>query len=139
MKKSLILLAFFAIIISCKSFAQETPHPIDVFLDSCLEKNISTMGMTQCTDEAVKMWDAELNKYYKILMSVLDDESVKSLKAAEVQWIIFKDSEFENIDMMYSKLDGTMYIPMHSYAKLEIIKARALQLKDYYELMTGNN
>lgn len=138
MKKTLLFFAISIFILSSKVFSQEIPHPIDVFLDSCMEKNQSTMGMTKCTDEAVKMWDDELNKYYKILMTMLDDESIKALKSAEKQWIEFKDKEFTNIDLIYSKLDGTMYIPMHSYAKLEIIKARALQLKDYYDLLTGN-
>ena len=139
MKKLTVIFTFFVIFGVSRLFAQDTPHPIDVYLDSCMEKNPSTMGMTKCTDEAAKMWDEELNKYYKILMNVLDDESAKALKSAEVQWIAFKEKEFANIDLMYSKMDGTMYIPMHSYAKLDIIKARALQLKDYYELMTGND
>jgi uncharacterized protein YecT (DUF1311 family) len=137
MKKILLLLTCFVLIVSSKVFSQENTHPIDVYLDSCMEKNPSTMGMTKCTGDAAKMWDDELNKYYKILMNILDDESAKTLKSSEVQWIEFKDKEYKNLDMMYSKLDGTMYIPMHAYAKLEIIKTRALQLKDYYELLTG--
>jgi uncharacterized protein YecT (DUF1311 family) len=138
MKKIFLLFAILIIAVSSRVFSQETPHPIDVYLDSCMERNQSTMGMTKCTDDAFKMWDDELNKYYKILMKTLDDESAKTLKSAEIQWIEFKEKEFTNIDIIYSKMDGTMYIPMHSYAKLEIIKARALQLKDYYDLITGN-
>jgi hypothetical protein len=34
-------------------------------------------------------------------------------------------------------MEGTMYIPMYVYAKMNIVKERALKLKDYYELLTN--
>ncbi len=136
MKKILFIALFFILIISLKIYSQEDKHPIDVYLDSCMEINPSTAGMVRCTDEAIKMWDNELNKYYKLLIKTLNDESVNSLKSAQLEWIVFRDKEFTNIENIYSKMEGTMYIPMQLFARLEIIKTRALQLQDYYELLT---
>ena len=138
MKRKLFLALFFCFIISFKIYSQEDKHPIDVYLDSCMEINPSTAGMVRCTDEAIKMWDNELNKFYKLLIKTLDGESVNILKSAQVEWIVFRDKEFANIENIYSRKEGTMYIPMQLFSRLEIIKARALQLQDYYELLTEN-
>lgn len=139
MKKGILYFVIIVFFVSSKLFSQDSHHPIDTYLDSCLEKDYSTSGMVKCTDDARKMWDDELNKYYKILMKILDEESSKTLKASELQWIEFKEKEFINIDKIYSKMEGTMYIPMRVYAKLEVVKARALQLKDFYDLLTEGN
>ena len=138
MKTKLFIALFFCLIISFKIYSQENKHPIDVYLDSCMEINPSTAGMVRCTDEAIKMWDNELNKFYKLLIKTLDGESVNILKSAQVEWIVFRDKEFANIENIYSRKEGTMYIPMQLFSRLEIIKARALQLQDYYELLTEN-
>jgi uncharacterized protein YecT (DUF1311 family) len=103
-----------------------------------MEINPSTAGIVRCTDEAIKMWDNELNKFYKLLIKTLDGESVNILKSAQLEWIVFRDKEFTNIENIFSRKEGTMYIPMQLFARLEIIKNRALQLQDYYELLTEN-
>jgi uncharacterized protein YecT (DUF1311 family) len=93
--------------------------------------------MVKCTEEAMEMWDVELNKYYKLLIGILDENSKNELKYAETMWIKYRDSEFRNINNIYAKMEGTMYIPMYVYAKMNIVKERALKLKDYYELLTN--
>jgi uncharacterized protein YecT (DUF1311 family) len=136
MKKGIFIFVFVLLFVSAKLYSQNSQHPIDVYLDSCMEKNPSTIGMVKCTEEAIQMWDNELNKYYKILMKVLDEESAKTLKASELKWIEFKEMELKNIEKIYSKMEGTMYIPMKYYAKMEIVKTRALQLGNFYDLLT---
>lgn len=137
---SVLFLVFILFSFNTKLFSQdEDNYPIDVYLDSCMEKNPSTMGMTNCTYEAEKMWDAELNKYYKLLITILDDNSAEVLKSSEVEWVKYKEKEIINIENIYSKLEGTMYIPMRAFAVLELTRTRALQLKNYYELVTGKN
>ncbi len=138
MKSKFFIALFFCLISSLKIYSQEDKHPIDVYLDSCMEINPSTAGIVRCTDEAIKMWDNELNKFYKLLIKTLDGESVNILKSAQLEWIVFRDKEFTNIENIFSRKEGTMYIPMQLFARLEIIKTRALQLQDYYELLTEN-
>jgi uncharacterized protein YecT (DUF1311 family) len=137
MKKIYFFIIFYFLIGISVSKAQESSHPIDKYMDSCMEKDYSTAGMVKCTEEAMEMWDVELNKYYKLLIGILDENSKNELKYAETMWIKYRDSEFRNINNIYAKMEGTMYIPMYVYAKMNIVKERALKLKDYYELLTN--
>ena len=139
MKKYILFVILISISVSAKLFSQETKHPIDLYLDSCMEKDMSTAGIVKCMEEATKMWDAELNKYFKLLIKELDEESVYILKSAETEWLVFRDKEFQNIDNIYSKLKGTMFIPMKYDTKLEIVRTRALRIKDYYEILKEND
>ena len=122
----------FAIIVSLGAvcYGQEPQkHRIDKALESCIDKDSSTAGMVQCIGKAYEQWDRELNRAYNELMKRLDAGGKTSLKAAQLQWLKFRDSEFKLIDSIYSKLQGTMYIPMHSENRMEIIKKRALELE----------
>ena len=136
MRRIIFTFTLLFILTASVSFSQEIKHPIDSYLDSCMEVDPSTFGMVNCIESAIQKWDDELNKYYKLLVGVLDEESVKILKSSETEWIEFKKKEMANIEMIYSKLEGTMYIPMKYYAKLEIIRTRAMQISEYYRLVT---
>lgn len=118
-------------------FAQNE-NPIDSELTACMDKDPSTHGVLKCIDNAFKQWDDELNNYYQKLMDLLDDEAKTKLKEAERKWIEYRDSEFKNIESIYSKKEGTMYLPMLALDKMNVIKRRALQLMDYYQLVTEN-
>ncbi len=110
---------------------EPTAHPIDKILASCIDKDSSTAGMTNCTYVAYDMWDKELNKYYNELMRQLPSKDKQVLKAAQKEWIEYRDKEFRLIDQIYARLKGTMYIPMRVNNRLGIVKQRALQLKAY--------
>jgi uncharacterized protein YecT (DUF1311 family) len=90
--------------------------------------------MVRCIDIAYGAWDRELNKNYTALMGKLRVEGKQSLKAAQVQWIKYRDAEFKLIDDIYSTLEGTMYIPMRVSRRMDVIKQRALELAAYAEL-----
>jgi uncharacterized protein YecT (DUF1311 family) len=116
-------------------FAQNE-SPIDSELTACMDKDPSTHGVLHCIDNAYKKWDDELNNYYQKLMDLLDDNAKDKLKEAERKWIEYRDLEFKNIEGIYSKKEGTMYLPMLAIDKMNVIKRRALQLRDYYQLIT---
>lgn len=133
---SLLILLFISQIIVTAQEA-EKKHPIDVMLEDCLAKNenYTTAGMLECTDKAYNEWDNELNSVYKKLRAKLSGTEKSVLKKAQVAWIAFRDLEFKNIDSIYDKLEGTMYIPMRLNEKLEIVKNRAEQLNGYFQLL----
>ena len=116
-------------------FAQ-SENSIDSELTACMDKDPSTHGVLKCIDNASKKWDDELNNYYQKLMNLLDDGAKDKLKEAERKWIEYRDLEFKNIESIYSKKEGTMCLPMQASDKMDIIKSRALQLRDYYQLVT---
>ena len=132
-----LLLALISIILfATVSTAQEqTQHPIDKALDACIDKNGSTAGMVECTDKAYAAWDKELNKNYGELMRALNPKQKEALRLAQLEWIKYRDLEFKSIDSIYETLQGTMYIPMRIDARMEVIKKRALELKDRLDLV----
>jgi uncharacterized protein YecT (DUF1311 family) len=118
------------------SVLQDQPqHPIDKALDACIEKNGSTAGMVECTDQAYAAWDTELNKIYGQLMRTLSAKQKEALKLSELEWIKYRDLEFKFIDSIYDTMQGTMYIPMRVATRLEVIKKRALELQSHLDLI----
>ncbi len=91
--------------------------------------------MVECTDKAYAAWDKELNKNYGELMRALNPKQKEALRLAQLEWIKYRDLEFKSIDSVYDTLEGTMYIPMRISAHVEVIKKRALELKDLLDLI----
>jgi uncharacterized protein YecT (DUF1311 family) len=113
---------------------EQAQHPIDKALEACIDKNGSTAGMVECTDKAYAAWDKELNKNYGELMRALKPKQKEALRLAQLEWIKYRDLEFKLIDSIYETLEGTMYIPMRIDARMEVIKKRAVELKDHLDL-----
>jgi len=131
-----LYLLLFILLSASVAYAQEPSiHPIDKALDACIEKDGSTTGMIRCTDKAYAAWDRELNKNYADLMRQLKPGQKAALKAAQLEWLKYRDSEFKLIDSIYDTLQGTMYIPMRIAERLEVVKKRALDLGEYVELV----
>jgi len=135
MRYKLFFVLIFFILIPIRVNSQDS-NPIEKELTDCMDKNPSTMGVLDCIDAAYQKWDDELNIYYKKLMEILDEEGKTSLKNAQKKWIEFRDLEFKNIQNIYSFKEGTMYLPMQALDKMDIVKRRALELKDFFELLT---
>lgn len=90
--------------------------------------------MVNCEITARQEWDEELNKYYKLLMSLLDSAGKEKLKIAQRQWIEFRDKEFEIINELYlGQMQGTMWIVIAAGRKTDIVRDRAGQLAGYYD------
>ncbi len=141
---SLILAAAFAAIVlqplktppvgaASAAPAEGVKHEIDLLVDKMMDKDPSTAGMIEAVTEGEKRWDAELNKYYKLLGENLDKDSKAALKKAQLAWIAFRDAEFAMIAELYSKKEGTMYRVIAAGARMEVVKKRALDLKILYE------
>jgi len=110
-------------------------HPIEKWTEACLEKDRSTAGMVSCSDKAYKKWDQELNRIYKTLRRKLSHNSKakKALRNAQRAWLKYQNAEMKTIEVIYGSLQGTMWIPVAGFAKVEIIKKRTLILKGYLD------
>jgi uncharacterized protein YecT (DUF1311 family) len=131
-----LILSF--VLFSAIASAEDEPkkdHPIDKTLEVCLQENLSTAGMVECIGQGYEMWDRELNRAYKALDRQLDAKGKASLKKAQLAWLKYRDAEFGLLDSIYSKLQGTAYIPARAYSRLNIVRARALELNHHLELL----
>lgn len=115
--------------------SSEKVHRIDKITDDCMEKDGSTAGMSECMNQAYQLWDAELNKIYNQLRTLLKPDAKDALKTSQLEWIKFRDAEFVLSDKIYSELQGTMYIPMRAGDRVEIVRKRTLELGSYIDLL----
>jgi uncharacterized protein YecT (DUF1311 family) len=122
--------------LSACAFAQVKqlpPHPIDTRLADCMgtAKNQSTYGMIGCIQAAAEEWDRELNTQYKKLMEILPAETRPKLKAAQKQWIAWRDKEMEFSGALYYGMDGSMWKVAAATRHYDVVRQRALDLAAY--------
>jgi uncharacterized protein YecT (DUF1311 family) len=134
MNKKQVLIAWFVFCVFCvvPACAQEE-HPIDSSLGDCLDKSNSTAGMIECLKEAHDKWDAEMNRYYNLLMGILKEEAKKQLRQSQKAWLRFRDLEFEFIPNYYLDI-GSYQGPTTWSHKVDVVRARALELQAYYKV-----
>lgn len=111
--------------------AQE--HAIDVSMSTCIENDPSTSGTVNCYMEAETKWDEELNRNYKLLMSVTDVETQKKLKTAQLAWIKQRDAEFDFLSYLYGQMQGSMFRTFYYSKRVSVVRSRALELKSLYD------
>ena len=122
-------------LLSVVSFADEV-NPIDKAEDACISKTSSTADMLRCTNIAEIAWDKEMNKYYNLLMKKLSPEQKNELLKAQKSWLGFRYNSFTFINNSIREKQGTMYLNVASGHRREIVKQRALQLKEYYNIIS---
>ena len=131
MKKLFLIFIFLIFLSCCYSTAQTTMHPIDKAEQDCISKTADTQVMNQCSITAQNEWEKEIKKTLSELKSVLDKESYKSLINSQNSWEKYKIDEFSSIDKMLKNKQGTMYLNVDKGLKVDIVKQRALKLKEY--------
>ena len=115
----------------------DSVYTIDSVCSKCIGQNQSTLGMMQCTYQAQLAWDSVMYKYYNLLMDILKDDEKELLKNAQNTWTSFRDIEFRFSETTYYNIGGTMYHIICSDSKMNIVRTRALELKGYYDDLTG--
>lgn len=113
----------------------EKKHPIDVAMQACIKKDSSTAGMVECIGAARKSWDREMNGSYQKLIGKLDAKGKNSLKTAQVQWIRYRDAELKTIESVYSRTQGTIYLPMMADDAMQLTRQRARELNGYLDVL----
>lgn len=131
-----ILFSFcFICLLSVVVFADEV-NSIDKAEDACISKTSSTDAMLKCTVIAYDAWDKEMNKYYNLLMKKLPTAQKSELLKAQKSWLAFRENSFTFINSSIREKQGTMYLNVASGNRREIVKQRALQLKEYYSIIS---
>jgi uncharacterized protein YecT (DUF1311 family) len=107
--------------------------PIDKALDACLAKpeGMSTPGMVDCTDEAIRAWDKRLNDVYKQVLEGLDPKSRELLRASQRRWVAFRKAEHEAMGGPWRQDRGTIVRVLTVNADLSAIKERVQELQLY--------
>ena len=113
----------------------EEKHPIDKWMQAELDKASSTSETREVLRKALAKWDTELNSVYKELTGVLKPAGKEALKAAQVQWMKFRDAEIAFIKESIYALDGTMWLQVGDDRVMELTRERTLQLRRTLQTM----
>jgi len=137
-KKQLILVWVILLFVFNKCYGDsgliiaEGLQPIDESLQECWKDTGATSVMKDCLLEAYGKWEAEMNKYYNLLMQELNAEAKKKLEQSQKAWLKFQKLEYEFIPTYFKDL-GTYIGPTSMSDEVRVIRARALQLMQYYK------
>lgn len=86
---------------------------IDQTLEQCLAKptTVSTLDSVDCYQNALKLWDNELNKQYQLLIAdkKLSSRFKTALKKSQLAWIKYRDLNLEAINRFYDTQQGTYW------------------------------
>lgn len=130
--KFLILFVLMSVSVAVAT-EKELKHPIDIQLEYCINLNHTTVGMNTCVVEAMSMWDKEMNKVYKELISTLSVKQKVALKKSQVVWLKYRNEESVFLDNFYGDFQGMMWINILSGDKLNLLKQRTLMLQGYFQ------
>ncbi|MCU5773654.1 DUF1311 domain-containing protein [Erwiniaceae bacterium BAC15a-03b] len=124
MKKNLL-----ALCLALPSAVFAASNPIDSALESCLNSNSSTVGMSQCYDTANQSWDKEMNRQYNSVMKKLNSGQKAKLRDAQRNWLKYRDSWLTAAKGWYLAEQGTMAGLSLGAQGVQLIKNQALLLK----------
>ena len=108
---------------------------VERFMDKWVEIDYSDFGMRDAGYEGAKLYDSLLNKYYKMLLTVLKGDDKKALVQAQKAWLAFRDGETKLVETI-SKDDysggGTMQSLIEASEHLNLVKSRTIALFEHY-------
>ena len=87
--------------------------------------------MNVCADRRYKAADAELNRVYDRLASLLEDGARAKLKATEVSWLKYRDDNCDYESSLYE--GGSMRPAVYSSCMERMTKERTAELRGQIE------
>ena len=115
--------------------AAEEKDLIEIQMDAAMEQNGSTAGQVEAITEANQKWESKLNAIYKSLKQKMPPDEFAALQQAQRAWITYRDKQLLSYDSTYGNMDGTMWVPMHAYAVMNLTKQRVQDLKNILGLL----
>ena len=110
------------------------------YTQECLDNGFGGSGSIPCF-VSYKLWDRELNIYYKKFFNLLNKREQEYLKKLQTIWLETRDLTMEYNNMLVSEEysdEGSMYelLAAGHLDKLNtpMVKERALLLKSWYEM-----
>jgi uncharacterized protein YecT (DUF1311 family) len=85
----------------------------------------------ECLTAALESWERDVVDTYGALSKHVSDDELKSFAAGQKNWSEYRDREFDFINELFKNQRGTMYVPRRLSYRIEVVKARALELEKY--------
>jgi uncharacterized protein YecT (DUF1311 family) len=97
----------------------------------CIDKNGSTIGMAQCMNDEMAVWDKLLNSEYKRLLGALDPKDAETVRKAQRAWIVSRDADCKATDDISG---GTISIINSASCLLGATGERVVQLRSWWDM-----
>lgn len=92
------------------------------------------MGQAECLSQAFDSWKRDIADTYAALRRLVTPAELESLEGGQHSWEAYRDQEFDFLNAMLLHKRGSLYIPIRICKyRIEILKARALELERYME------
>ncbi len=109
----------------------EDLDPIDKNERECISKTASTYEMNRCSQIAQQSWEKDIQNSLVELKKFLSSEDYKKLQLSQSSWENYKNKDYALINSVISYKQGTMYLNFREGWRTEIVKQRALILREY--------
>lgn len=113
-------------------FLSSGEHPIDSLVEQWDDKQYSTLAMCQHRSKARELWDAELNRAYKLLRASLKKQQALTLRASQRAWMKYRDAQVKSIQAIYGSRSGSIQSLHASNRILDLTREQAEKLYIYY-------
>ena len=110
--------------------------PIDDHMRSAIDRDPSTAGMVRAYSDASVQWDKRMNSAYRSLKKQMNSDEWQSLVAAQKAWVAYRDAQIKSLELTYSRMDGSMWVPVSAASVLTITRDRALFLESLVETLS---
>ena len=117
-----------------KEELEENLHPIDKAERDCIEKQDSTQAMNECTYKARDAWYKEIDKNLNLFTKITTKEDYDKILNAQSKWKEYQEAEFEAVSIISEK-QGTMFQNTAAGLKTDLVKKRALDIKELYDIL----
>lgn len=132
--KNIVLLILMAFVFSGCTTQTTSSNPIDRAEEECIAKTSSTYEMNRCSVIAQKKWEQEIQNNLDTLKKNLTEDDYAVIEKSQQAWNEYKIAEYELIDKIISYKQGTMYSNVREGLRTDILKQRALKLKEYINI-----
>ena len=117
-----------------KEELEENLHPIDKAERDCIAKNMTTVGMSNCSYIAMDAWFKEIDKYVNLLKDVTSKDEYNNILEAQTQWKKYQEAEFKAVSILINK-QGTIYQNILAGKECNLVKQRAHDVKNFYDYL----
>ena len=132
--KNIVLLILMAVVFSGCTTQTTSSNPIDRAEEECIAEASSTYEMNRCSVIAQKKWEQEIQNSLDTLKKNLTEDDYAVIEKSQQAWNEYKIAEYELIDKIISYKQGTMYSNVREGLRTDILKQRALKLKEYINI-----
>ena len=132
--KNIVLLILMAFVFNGCTTQTTSSNPIDRAEEECIAKTSSTYEMNRCSVIAQKKWAQEIQNSLDTLKKKLTEDDYAVIEKSQQAWNEYKIAEYELIDKIISYKQGTMYSNVREGLRTDILKQRALKLKEYINI-----